>query len=177
MAWQSTLESSNLDSSSLSSRAAQSGVAIHNSAQAESNQINGACEARNLKSVVGGLGGQRGDKGGDFAIQAPPSPFERTLSQTKLESSHTAQKVESSMDCHADFQSARNDRNHVFDTTPQAEANLDSSKSHSDSKILDEKCGLQGKSQGSYLSGNDRSDFSPLPHFSLKAESPQAKKE
>ena len=110
VARQSTLESSNLDSSSLSSRAAQSGVAIHNSAQAESNQINGACEARNLKSVVGGLGGQRGDKGGDFAIQAPPSPFERTLSQTKLESSHTAQKVESSMDCHADFQSARNDR-------------------------------------------------------------------
>ena len=34
-----------------------------------------------------------------------------------------------------------------------------------------EKCGLQGKSQGSYLSGNDRRDFSPLPHFSLKAES------
>ena len=58
--------------------------------------------------------------------------------------------------------------------TPQAEANLDSSKSPSDSKILDEKCGLQGKSQGSYLSGNDRRDFSPLPHFSLKAESPHA---
>ena len=45
--------------------------------------------------------------------------------------------------------------------------------SPSDSKILDEKCGLQGKSQGSYLSGSDRRDFSPLPHFSLKAESPQ----
>ena len=60
--------------------------------------------------------------------------------------------------------------------TPQAEANLDSSKSQSDSKILDEKCGLQGKSQGSYLSGNDRRDFSPLPHLSSKAESPQAQK-
>ena len=60
--------------------------------------------------------------------------------------------------------------------TPQAEANLDSSKSQSDSKILDEKCGLQGKSQGSYLDGNDRSDFSPLPHLSSKAESPQAQK-
>ena len=58
-------------------------------------------------------------------------------------------------------------------TTPQARANLDSSKSPCDSKILDEKCGLQGKSQGSYLSGSDRRDFSPLPHFSLKAESPQ----
>ena len=58
----------------------------------------------------------------------------------------------------------------------QAQANLDSSKSPSDSKILDEKCGLQGKSQGSYLDGNDCRDFSPLPHFSLKAESLQAPK-
>ncbi|ETD26639.1 hypothetical protein HMPREF2087_01024 [Helicobacter canis NCTC 12740] len=31
--------------------------------------------------------------------------------------------------------------------TPQAEANLDSSKSHSNSKILDEKCGLQSKAR------------------------------
>ena len=48
-------------------------------------------------------------------------------------------------------------------------ANLDSSNS----KILSEKCGLQGKSQGSYLSGNDRSDFSQLPHLSPKAELPK----
>ena len=60
-------------------------------------------------------------------------------------------------------------------TPPQARANLDSSKSPSDSKILDEKCGLQAKAQGSYLSGNDRRAFVQLPHFSLKAESPQAK--
>ena len=57
--------------------------------------------------------------------------------------------------------------------SPQARADLDSSKSLSDSKILDEKCGLQGKSQGSYLSGSDRRDFSPLPHLSSKAQSPQ----
>ncbi len=57
----------------------------------------------------------------------------------------------------------------------QAQANLDSSKSQSDSKILDEKCGLQEKSQGSYLDG-DLWDFSPLPHLSSKAESPQAQK-
>ena len=93
-----------------------------NSAQAESNQINGACEARNLKSVVGGLGGQRGDKGGDFAIQAPPSPLERTLSQAKLESSHTAQKVESSfkkadsMDCCDLPSKSRNDRKPILRT-------------------------------------------------------------
>ncbi|MBR2495413.1 hypothetical protein [Helicobacter sp.] len=72
---------------------------------------------------------------------------------------------------------ARNDKNNTpILNTPQAQLNLDSSKSPSDSKILDEKCGLQGKSQGSYLSGNDRRDFSPLLHFSLKAELPQAKK-
>ncbi len=67
-----------------------------NSAQAESNQINGACKARNLESVVGGLGGQRGDKGGELANSSPLSPLERTLSQTKLESSNNAQKVDSS---------------------------------------------------------------------------------
>ena len=36
-------------------------------------------------------------------------------------------------------------------------------------RIVDEKCGLQGKSQGSYLSGNDRRDFSQLPHLSQQA--------
>ena len=54
-------------------------------------------------------------------------------------------------------------------TSPKSQTdstNLDSSNS----KIFDEKCGLQGKSQGSYLSGNDRSDFSQLPHLSQKAE-------
>ena len=47
-------------------------------------------------------------------------------------------------------------------------ANLDSSNS----KILSEKCGLQGESQGSYLSG-DLCDFSQLPHLSPKAELPK----
>lgn len=40
------------------------------------------------------------------------------------------------------------------------------------SKIFDEKCGLQGKHKGSYLSGNDPKCFSPLPHLSQKAEFP-----
>ncbi|WP_231900346.1 hypothetical protein [Helicobacter cinaedi] len=48
-------------------------------------------------------------------------------------------------------------------------ANLD----FSNSKIFDEKCGLQGKSQGGYLKGNDRRDFSQLPHLSQKAELPK----
>ena len=108
---------------------------------------------------------------------APAVARQSTQTTTQVDSRKDYSASAECMDCHADFQSARNDGNHVFDTTPQAAAKLDSSKSPSDSKILDEKCGLQGKSQGSYLSGNDRSDFSPLPHFSLKAESPQAKKE
>ena len=45
----------------------------------------------------------------------------------------------------------------------------DSSKSPSDSKILDEKCGLQGKSQGSYLDGNDRKGFFAAPAFFAKS--------
>ena len=107
---------------------------------------------------------------------APAVARQSTQTTTQVDSRKDYSASAECMDCHADFQSARNDGNHVFDTTPQAEAKLDSSKSPSDSKILDEKCGLQGKSQGSYLNG-DLWDFSPLPHFSLKAESPQAKKE
>ncbi|KAA8707640.1 glycosyltransferase [Helicobacter canis] len=78
--------------------------------------------------------------------------------QTELESSVQ-------VDCHAD-KSALNDNN-IDSTTSATILN----KSAKDFRILDEKCGLQGKSQGSYLDGNDRRDFSPLPHFSLKAES------
>ena len=52
---QTELESNFLDSSSPSLRA-DSSAWQSNSAQAESNQINGACEARNLESVALGLG-------------------------------------------------------------------------------------------------------------------------
>ncbi|WP_232048581.1 glycosyltransferase family 9 protein [Helicobacter canis] len=57
------------------------------------------------------------------------------------QSTHNAQKskkVDSSVDCHAD-KSARNDDENTqsSNTPPQAEANLDSSKSLSDSKIFD----------------------------------------
>ena len=60
-----------------------------------------------------------------------------------------------------------NPQNAKVDSRSEAQ-NLN--ESAQDSRILDEKCGLQGKSQGSYLDG-DLWDFSPLPHFSLKAES------
>ncbi|WP_365896412.1 thiamine pyrophosphate-dependent enzyme, partial [uncultured Helicobacter sp.] len=42
----------------------------------------------------------------------------------------------------------------------------------SNSKIVSEKCGLQGKSQGSLLNANDRRDFSQLPYLSPQAELP-----
>ena len=71
-----------------------------NSAQAESNQINGARKACNLESVVGGLGAKgvkkEGGIRGDASQVAPLSPLEKTLSQTKLESSNNAKKVDSS---------------------------------------------------------------------------------
>ena len=103
---------------------------------------------------------------------------EKHATSQKVDSSTAATLSESAQDS----RSLKSKDSNVFSqnapilNTPQARANLDSSKNPSDSKILDEKCGLQGKSQGSYLSGNDRRDFSPLPHFSLKAESPQAQK-
>ena len=110
-----------------------------------------------------------------------------------LEEENNQTALDSSVDCHAD-KSARNDgktrnpnesaqdsrsfnKNAQNLTTPQAEAKVDSrseaqnlNESAQDSRILDEKCGLQGKSQGSYLDG-DLWDFSPLPHLSSKAES------
>lgn len=43
-------------------------------------------------------------------------------------------------------------------------------KIHKTLGFCDEKCGLQEKLQGSYLSGSNRRDFSPLPHLSLQAK-------
>lgn len=50
---------------------------------------------------------------------------------------------------------------------------LESQQTTGDSKIVDEKCGLQAKAQESYLKGNDRRAFVQLPHLSLQAESPK----
>ena len=46
-----------------------------NSAQAESNQINGACEARNLKSVVGVWGVKGGIRGATSQFKPPRPPL------------------------------------------------------------------------------------------------------
>nr|WP_317403185.1 carbamoyl-phosphate synthase large subunit [uncultured Helicobacter sp.] len=61
------------------------------------------------------------------------------------------------------------DSSNTDSANPESKASFTNQDS-SNSKILSEKCGVQGKSQGSYLSGNDRSDFSQLPHLSPKAE-------
>ncbi|KPH56464.1 dihydroxy-acid dehydratase [Helicobacter pullorum] len=58
-------------------------------------------------------------------------------------------------------------------SNPESQFALDSqTHTNGNSKIFDEKCGLQGKHEGSYLSGNDPKCFSPLPHLSQKAEFP-----
>lgn len=48
--------------------------------------------------------------------------------------------------------------------------------SSSNSKIFDEKCGLQEKYERSYLSGNDSKCFSQFPHLSQKDELQDSKK-
>ena len=85
-----------------------------------------------------------------------------------LDSNHY---IKSSKAESANLDSKNTDSNtaEVFLSDFRESANLESSNS----KIVSEKCGLQGKSQGSYLSGNDRSDFSQLPHLSLQAELPK----
>lgn len=58
-------------------------------------------------------------------------------------------------------------------SNPESQFALDSqTHTNGNSKIFDEKCGLQEKHKGSYLSGNDPKCFSPLPHLSQKAEFP-----
>ncbi|WP_285819380.1 thiamine pyrophosphate-dependent enzyme [Helicobacter bilis] len=79
-------------------------------------------------------------------VDSTPCHFERSEKSTSLESQVNSNNKDS-----------------------QAEStNQDSSNS----KIVSEKCGLQGKSQGSLLNANDRRDFSQLPHLSPQAELP-----
>ena len=164
---QTELESNFLDSSSPSLRDTAPAVARQsNSAQAESNQINGARKACNLESVALGLGAKGVKKEGgiresSLPIQAPPSPLERTLSQAKLESSNTAQKVDSSVDCHADFQSARNDdENAQSSNTPQtagfADDFLKKPAAASPCTATAGFVGCQGVGEEIYLGGNEQ---------------------
>ncbi|ETD26495.1 MBOAT family O-acyltransferase [Helicobacter canis] len=91
---------------------------------------------------------------------------------TIAEAIHTkTQKLDSSMDCHAD-KSARNDRKNAIgekvDFRSEAQ-NLH--KQAKDSRICDEKSGLSSDWQGSYLDGNDRRQSCRIADLSRKAES------
>ena len=149
------LEEDKRNAQESSSRADKVGVAIHKSTQVDSRgDYSASTESMDCHATANALARNDG----------------KTATSQKVDSGTAATLNDSAQDSRSFTQNA------PILNTPQARANLDSSKSPSDSKILDEKCGLQGKSQGSYLSGNDCRDFSPLPHFSLKAESPQAQK-
>ncbi len=87
-------------------------------------------------------------------VDSTPCHFERSEKSTSLESQVNSNNKDS-----------------------QAEVSLSDfsgcpEESPSNSKIVSEKCGLQGKSQGSYLSG-DLCDFSQPPHLSPQAELPR----
>ena len=55
----------------------------------------------------------------------------------------------------------------------QHEITQDSATAHSNSKIFDEKCGLQGKHEGSYLSGNDQTRTQKSTKSAQKANLPK----
>ena len=89
-------------------------------------------------------------------------------SLTILECQDSSNTDSLSLESHANFSN----------TDSQAEVSLSDfggcpKESPSNSKIVSEKCGLQGKSQGSLLNANDRRDFSQLPHLSPQAELPR----
>ena len=158
------LEEDKQNAQESSSRADEVGVAIHKSTQVDSRGDYSAI-AESMDCHATATAAARNDRRNATSQKVDSSNEAQNLANSAQDS-----RILESKDSNVFFQNAE------ILNTPQTQLNLDSSKSHSDSKILDEKCGLQGKSQGSYLSGNDRSDFSPLPHFSLKAESPQAQK-
>ena len=88
-------------------------------------------------------------------------------SLTILECQDSSNTDSLSLESHANFSN----------TDSQAEVSLSDfggcpKESPSNSKIVSEKCGLQGKSQGSLLNANDRRDFSQLPYLSPQAELP-----
>ena len=84
-------------------------------------------------------------------VDSTPCHFERSEKSTSLESQVNSNNKDSQSEVSLSD----------FSGCPE--------ESPSNSKIVSEKCGLQGKSQGSYLSG-DLCDFSQPPHLSPQAE-------
>lgn len=109
---------------------------------------------------------------GDFLGNAADASLQRTTSASHSLTLHNPKNSSTILECQdsnkADSVPCHFERSEKS-TSPESQADSTNLNS-SNSKIFDEKCGLQGKSQGSYLSGNDRGDFSQLPHLSQKAE-------
>lgn len=81
-----------------------------------------------------------------------------------VEVGDSSNKIQNLNDSTKDSRICKNAQN-VFCSHPDNNAYND----RNNVRIVDDKCGLQEKSQGSYLSGNDRRDFSQLPHLSQQA--------
>ena len=106
---------------------------------------------------------------GDFLGNAAPTSLRRMPNTPHSLTLHNPKNSSTILECQ---DSSDTDSNAEVSLRDFGEsANLDSSNS----KIVSEKCGLPEKSQGSYLSGNDRRDFSQLPHLSPQAELPNNK--
>ena len=143
-----------------------------NSAPAESNQINGARKACNLESVQGDWGVKGGIRG-DASQVAPLSPLEKNSSKVSLKSSNNAQRVDSSMDCHAlPSDKARNDDENGIskkvDSRSEAKTLNNSAK---DSRICDEKSLLCELTQGRILGVCNRRAREAIKDLSRKAQS------
>ncbi|TLE09716.1 UDP-glucose dehydrogenase family protein [Helicobacter bilis] len=127
--------------------------------------------ARKVRRIIESALAKRGRHSvlSDKSGSASPCSLQRTTSASHSQDLHNPNFSSQSLECQ---DSSDTDSNAEVSLRDFGEsANLDSSNS----KIVSEKCGLQEKSQGSYLSGNDRRDFSQLPHLSPQAELPNNK--
>ena len=117
---------------------------------------------------------------GDFLGNTADASLRRTTSAPHSLTLHSPKNSSTILECqdssNTDSLSLESHAN-FSNTDSQAEGFLSDfggcpKESPSNSKIVSEKCGLQGKSQGSLLNANDRRDFSQLPHLSPQAELP-----
>ena len=118
---------------------------------------------------------------GDFSGNAADASLRRTSSASHSLTLHNPKNSLTILECQdsndmesqavsspADSASLESQANSSNTDSKAKSTNQDSSNS----KIVSEKCGLQGKSQGSLLNANDRRDFSQLPYLSPQAELP-----
>ena len=131
-----------------------------------------------------GIHTNKGEFSGDIVISTAPFR-DMVLSLNELDSSVKALagrlKFRNTILVYVEVGDSSNEIQNLNDTTKDSRICKNAQNvfcSHPDNnayndrnnvRIVDEKCGLQEKSQGSYLRGNDRRDFSQLPHLSQQA--------